>query len=173
MMADEIRVSTEQNELSLQEMSDALPDTSTLMARVGQSWWHLIYAARGGNWELAEYYLRRTTKLENTLKILRPKHLERLERFQATALPAVVAALDARDLHRLEDAYRSATEMANQLHGESGYPYIVWETPAEPPKGLRLAPPEHARDDERAGDASSADRAEPGRDGQVRAARTR
>jgi hypothetical protein len=139
-MSDGFRVSTDENEITLREMSEALPDTSTIMTRVGECWWHLIYAARGGNWDLAGYYLRRTTKLENTLKVLRPKHSERLERFQAAALPDVVAAIDARDLAELERAYSAATDMANELHGESGYPYIKWEVPAEPPKGLQLAP---------------------------------
>lgn len=136
----ETRISTEENELTLREMSEALPDTSTIMARVGHAWWHVIYAARGGNWDLTGYYLRRIAKLENTLKVLRPKHRDRLERFQATALPAVVAAVEARDLVALEAAYRAATDMANDLHAESGYPYIKWELPPEPPKGLRLEP---------------------------------
>jgi hypothetical protein len=140
MSDDVISVSTEENEMTLREISEALPDTSTMMARIGDSWWRLIYAARGGNWDLAGYYLRRATKLENTLKVLRPKHRERLERFQAAALPPVVAAVEARDLAGLEQAYAAATEMANEMHGESGYPYVRWELPDEPPKGLRLDP---------------------------------
>ena len=51
-MPDELRVTTEDNELSLEEMSQALPDTSTIMTRVGESWWHMICPARGGNWPL-------------------------------------------------------------------------------------------------------------------------
>jgi hypothetical protein len=43
----------------------------------------------------------------------------------------------AHDLAELEQAYRAATDLANQLHAESGYPYIKWELPAEPPKGIR------------------------------------
>jgi hypothetical protein len=139
-VSEEITVRTEENELTLPEMSEALPDTSTIMARVGLAWWHLIYAARGGNWGLAGYYLRRVAKLENTLKVLRPKHRERLERFQAEALPEVIAAVEAEDLERLEKAYTAATDMANVLHGESGYPYIKWELPKEPPQGLRFDP---------------------------------
>jgi hypothetical protein len=134
----DIKVTTKDNELTLEEMSEALPDTATIMTRVGECWWHLIYAARGGNWELADYYLRRVVKLENTLVTLRPKHTERMKRFQQAAVPPVVAALEARDLSALEAAYAAATEMANELHGESGYPYIRWELPAEPPKGLSL-----------------------------------
>src|ERR1700722_18868418 len=108
--ADEHRVRTEENDLTLQDMSAALPDTPAVMEKVGHSWWHLIYAARGGNWDLAGYYLRRITKLDNTLKVLRPKHRERLERFQHEAIPEVAGALEARDLERLELAHAAATE---------------------------------------------------------------
>ena len=139
-MDDEVRVKTDDNELTLAEMSAALPDTPAIMEKVGHSWWYLIYAARGGNWGLAEYYLKRVAKLENTLKVLRPKHRERLERFQKEALPDVVAAIEAQSLDKLETAYAAATAMANELHGESGYPYIRWELPAQPPPGLQLSP---------------------------------
>jgi hypothetical protein len=139
-MPDEIRVKTDDNELSLAEMSAALPDTPAVMEKVGHSWWHLIYAARGGNWGLAEYYLKRVGKLENTLKVLRPKHRERLERFQQQALPAVYAAIAAQNLAELEIAYAAATDFANELHAESGYPYLRWVLPAEPPQGLQLTP---------------------------------
>src|SRR5215467_9252252 len=108
MTFDETRITTNDTEISLREIAEALPDTSTMMTRIGESWWHLIYAARGGNWDLAAYYLRRTSKLENTLKVLRPKHRERLERFQSTALPAVVKAVEAQDLEALEQAYADA-----------------------------------------------------------------
>lgn len=136
----EIRVTTDDNALSLREMSEALPDTATIMTRVGECWWHLIYAARGGNWDLADYYCRRVVKLENTLVVLRPKHQERMARFQAVAVPPVRAAIAVRDLAMLEEAYAEATEFANQLHGESGYPYVRWVLPEEPPKGLDLGP---------------------------------
>jgi hypothetical protein len=134
------RVKTEDNELTLEEMSAALPDTPAIMEKVGYSWWSLIYAARGGNWGLAEYYMKRVAKLENTLKVLRPKHRERLERFQQQALPDVVAAIEAQSIEKLEAAYAAATELANELHGESGYPYIRWVLPTEPPPGLQLSP---------------------------------
>jgi hypothetical protein len=136
----EITVTTKDNELTLEEMSEALPDTATIMTRVGECWWHLIYAARGGNWGLAEYYLRRVVKLENTLVTLRPKHAERMARFQQAAVPPVVAAMEGQDLSALEAAYAAATDLANQLHGESGYPYIRWQLPDDAPKGLDLGP---------------------------------
>jgi hypothetical protein len=141
-VSEEIRIKTKDNELSLAEMSSALPDTPAVMEKVGHTWWHLIYAARGGNWGLAGYYLRRTAKLQKGLGVLRPKHRERLERFHAEALPAVTAAVEAENLEQLEKAYAAATELANDLHVESGYPYIKWVLPEEAPKGLQLEPVE-------------------------------
>jgi hypothetical protein len=139
---DEFTVKTDDNELTLEEMSGALPDTSTIMARVGHSWWHLIYAARGGNWGLARYYHDRVAKLARKLAVLRPKHRERLELFQADALRFVAAAIDDRNLARLEEAYATATDLANHLHDESGYPYVRWVLPEDAPKGLDLGPVE-------------------------------
>jgi hypothetical protein len=135
-----IRVATGENKLSLEEMSEALPDTATIMTRVGECWWHLAYAARGNNWDLAEYYFRRVRKLGITLATLRPKHAERIVRFQEEALAPLLQAIGARDLAALEAAYQVATDMANEMHSESGYPFIRWELPAEPPKGLALGP---------------------------------
>jgi hypothetical protein len=139
-VSDDIRVPTEENELSLREMSEALPDTPAIMEKVGHSWWHLIYAARGGNWGLTEYYLKRVNKLTTTLAVLRPKHRERLERFQADCLPGLRRAIEAQDLEQLERAYEATTDVANAMHVESGYPYIKWELPEEAPKGLQLSP---------------------------------
>jgi hypothetical protein len=143
-LSEQIRVTTEENELTLEEMSSALPDTPAIMEKVGHCWWHLIYAARGGNWGLAGYYLRRVAKLENALKVLRPKHRERLERFQAEGLPSVVKAIENEDLEQLERAFAAATDLANQMHGNSGYPYVKWVLPSEPPPGLQLEPVEPA-----------------------------
>jgi hypothetical protein len=139
---DETKVATKDNELTLREMSEALPDTPQIMEKVGHCWWHMIYAARGGNWGLAGYYLRRVEKLSSALRVLRPKHAQRLWRFQTQALPDVLEAVEAEDLAALEVAYAAATDTANRLHDESGYPYIKWELPSEAPQGLQLTPVE-------------------------------
>jgi hypothetical protein len=133
-------VRTNDNELSLEQMSEALPDTPAVMEKVGHCWWHLIYAARGGNWGLAQYYLDRVVKLSGQLAMLRPKHQERLQRFSTEALQYVGHAIGDRNLARLEEAYDTATQLANFLHAESGYPYIKWVLPANAPEGLQLEP---------------------------------
>lgn len=127
-----------ETELLLEMISPALPDTSDIMDKVGRSWWHLIYAARGGNWGLARHYANRVTKLQKTLAMVREDHKERLDRFHEGALSAVVSAIQNQDLEQLEKAYSAATDMANLLHAETGHPFIKWVLPNQPPKGLLL-----------------------------------
>ena len=126
--------------LDADQLGSLLPDAETVMTRVGECWWKLIYAARGGNWPLADYYLRRVQALEENLVTVSPKHTERMRRFQKEALPEVVKSIFEHDLARLEKSYQAATDMANVLHGESGYDYIHWSLPDEAPKGLMQTP---------------------------------
>jgi hypothetical protein len=80
--------------------------------------------------------------------VVRPKHRDRLERFQSQALAEVTRAVEIRDLAALEAAFALATDFANQMHVESGYPHIEWVLPDEPPRGLRLEPVKVASSDE-------------------------
>ena len=52
----------------------------------------------------------------------------------------MIDAVAAEAHAQLEAAYAAATELANRLHHESGYPYIKWVLPPAPPTGLQLEP---------------------------------
>lgn len=137
---DQIRkIRTAHGELTVEEIADALPSTGDLMALVGSSWWKCAYAARGGNWPLAAYFARRVRSLQRKLAVLRPKHRERLASFEAERLVPLFGAIEAGDRAAFEAAFAAATESANQSHVETGYPYIRWVLPDEPPKDLDLA----------------------------------
>lgn len=131
-------VRTTHGELSLEQMAEALPSTGDLMALVGSSWWKCAYAARGGNWPLAAYFARRVRSLQRKLGLLRPKHRDRLAAFETERLGPLFRAIELADLGAFETAFAAATYSANQSHVETGYPYIRWVLPDEPPKDLDL-----------------------------------
>ena len=133
-------IGSDKDPLDPDQVGSLLPDAEAIMSMVGDCWWKLIYSARSGNWPLADYYYRRVAHLEENLLTVSPKHTDRMRRFQKEALPDVLAAIFANDLQKLEKAYKAATDMANQMHVESGYDYIKWELPEEAPRGLRLKP---------------------------------
>ena len=134
-------VKTSHAELSLEEMAALLPGAGDVMAEVSRLYGNLWHAAAGGNWDLASFYFRRTrTQLKN-LSITRPKYAASIAGFQREHLEPVGQALLARDLARFEEAYQASVRRANELHVETGYPYVRWSAPAEPPDpGLDLGP---------------------------------
>lgn len=137
-MSDERTVRTANGELTLEQIADSLPSTADLMANVGAAWWRCAYAARGGNWALAAYSARRVRSLQRRLAVLRPKYRERLESFEADPLAAVFRAIEAGDLSSFERAFAEATDVANRQHVETGYGYIRWKLPEDPPKDIEL-----------------------------------
>lgn len=128
------------DELSPEHIAAGLPGTGDLMVLVGTSWWKCAYAARGGNWPLAAFYARRVRSLQRRLAIIRPKYAERLAAFEAEMLAAVFAAIEAQDRQAFDRGFATATENANLQHVETGYGYIRWILPDEPPKDLDLGP---------------------------------
>ena len=135
------RIRTRHGEVSLEEMADLLPGTGDVMAVVSRLYGNLWHAAIGGTWDLAAFYLRRVRGLFRGLAVTRPKYAEQLRDYQRTELEAVGQALVAREVAAFQAAYAISVERANALHVETGYPYLRWQTPAEPPdKGLDLGP---------------------------------
>ena len=126
--------------LSLEQLAQLLPGTGELMASVGNAWWKCAYAARGGNWELAAYFVRRVRGLQRKLAQIRPKYAEDLSAFESEQLNPLLAALGARNGPSFERIYASATEKANELHVKWAKPYIRWTLPDEPPKDVELSP---------------------------------
>ncbi|HZP97592.1 MAG TPA: hypothetical protein VFC31_14835 [Candidatus Limnocylindria bacterium] len=140
-MFDEARrVQTAHGELTFEEIADLLPGTGELMQSVGNAWWKCAYAARGGNWELAAYFARRTRGLLRKLAIVRPKYAGDVVAFEREHLAAVLGACERSAPDAFEPAFAAAVATANELHVKWGKPYIRWTLPDEPPADLDLTP---------------------------------
>lgn len=130
---------TKHGELTLEQIAELLPTTGEIMRSVGDCWWRSAYAARAGRWPLAAYYARRVRGLQRSLAVLRPKHRERVERFEREILAAVLAACAQADGPAYERAFTAGTDLANAMHVETGHGYITWVLPPDPPPDLDLS----------------------------------
>jgi len=128
------------DELSPEHIAAGLPGTADLMVLVGNSWWRCAYAARGGNWPLAAFYARRVRSLQRRLGIIRPKYAERLATYEAAMLGPAFAAIERQDRAAFDRAFAAATDEANRQHVETGYAYIRWTLPKDPPQDVDLGP---------------------------------
>jgi hypothetical protein len=127
-------------ELTLAEIAELLPGTGEIMASVGECWWKCAYAARGGNWQLAAYFVRRVRGLQRKLAVIRPKYSGDLAAFEEQYLAPALAACDAKDERAFQRVFAAATDKANELHVKWAKPYIRWTLPDEPPRDLDLGP---------------------------------
>jgi hypothetical protein len=139
MPEDAKTVRATHGELTLAEITELLPGTGEIMASVGECWWKCAYAARGGNWQLAAYFVRRVRGLQRKLALVRPKYSGDLAAFEEQHIAPALAACDAGDQGAFDRAFNAATDKANELHVKWAKPYIRWTLPDEPPKDLELS----------------------------------
>jgi hypothetical protein len=140
VMPDDAKVvTTRHSELTLAEIAELLPGTGELMASVGECWWKCAYAARGGNWPLAAYFVRRVRSLQRKLAVVRPKYAGDLAAFEDEHIDPALAACDAADQAAFDRAFAAATDKANEMHVKWAKPYIRWTLPDEPPKDLEMS----------------------------------
>lgn len=126
------RIRTRHGELTVEEMADLLPGAGDVMVVVSRIYGNLWHAAQGGNWDLASFYFRRTRSLLRNLATTRPKYSDQIAEYQRDFLDPVGAALLGKDAAGLEAAYQASVGRANELHVETGYPYIRWRRPDAP-----------------------------------------
>ncbi len=139
MSEDAKETSSERGELTLEEIAELLPGTGEIMASVGQCWWKCAYAARGGNWPLAGYFVRRVRSLQRKLAVVRPKYSGDLAAFEEQHIAPALAACETEDQRAFDRAFAAATDKANELHLKWAKPYIRWTLPDEPPKDLEMS----------------------------------
>ena len=126
-------IHTRHGDLTPEQVAEALPGTGEVMRSVGHSHAMAWHAAQGGNWDLAAYFLRRVRSLLRGLAVTRPKYAEHIADFDQGPVETAYQALLARDLAGFEAAYGLTVDRANELHVDTGHPYIRWSAPDQPP----------------------------------------
>src|SRR3954453_23937412 len=96
------------------------PGMDRLMAEVGPRAHRLYYAAKAGNWRLAEYFLRSLVKQLRLCATSRPKYDADMAASLDQDCEPVREAVRARDLAAFEAAYDRMIERANHYHGVFG-----------------------------------------------------
>jgi hypothetical protein len=131
-------VSNGKRDLTLDELALMQPGMDRLMAEVGPRVHRLYFAARAGNWRLADYFFRSVVKQLKLCATSRPKYDEDMARYLVEDCEPVREAIRARDAGAFEAAYKAMVDRANHYHEVFGKPYIRWVTPTAPPDDLDL-----------------------------------
>ena len=127
-------------ELTIDQIAELQPGLARLMPEVSDAYWYAFYAAKGGNWGLARYYVKKVGTLFRLCAIARPKHKANLDAYQAHTLDPLLKTIEAKDLAGFERTYQAGIDEANRYHVVTGHPEIVWRLPPEAPRHLDLGP---------------------------------
>ncbi len=125
---------------TIDDIAAMLPGPARLMSEVGNRWWKAYYAAKAGNWALAEFEVKEVVELIETCMITRPKYQKWMEPFINDDIGAVRAAIKKQSWAEFDAAYQQSIKNANDYHKAADKPLIRWKLPAEPPPDLDLTP---------------------------------
>lgn len=143
----QVYATTRHGRLSLDEIGGMMPGLGSLMPVIADRFGWMVHAARGGNWKLARYQLRKVRKLLALGGRTRPKWTDTIDAYDTAFLAPVFDAIKARGLDRFETTVAAAVDEANRIHGEIGYGYILYRVPDEPPAHFELGPVEEDGED--------------------------
>jgi hypothetical protein len=131
---------TKHGELTLDQLAELQPGLGQLMPLVSERYWTLYYAAKGGNWALADYELRGLKSLWTKMSTTRPKFKGMLDNYAKNIFEPLAQQIAAKDFAAFDKTYRQGIDLANTMHRATDHPEIVWKLPPNPPQHLDLGP---------------------------------
>lgn len=131
---------------STEEKFDTLaaiqPGLGTVMKEYGDRFSTMFYAAKAGNWELADYELHEALEIQEVGETTRPEKAELLKAFETANLDSLKAAIDSKDWDVFEERFNTTIQACNGCHAGTGHPYIKYTLPSSPPAPLQMEPGE-------------------------------
>jgi hypothetical protein len=131
---------TKHGELTLDQLAELQPGLGQLMPLVSERYWTLYYAAKGGNWALADYEVRSLRSLWTKMSTTRPKYKAMLDNYTKKIFDPLAQHITVKNFTEFEKVYKKGIELANTMHVASNHGEIVWKLPPNPPQHLDLGP---------------------------------
>jgi hypothetical protein len=131
---------TGSTEEQLRTLAGLQPGLGTVMIEYSNRFTNLYYAAKGGNWKLAEYQLKEALEIQEVGEATRPKRAKGLKKFEDESITPLSKAIQAKDFATFEAAYKDAVKGCNACHDDEGFGYIVYELPPAPTSPLKTTP---------------------------------
>ena len=127
------------NNLTIGQIAEIQPGLGTVMIEFGHRFYVAYYAAKAGNWELAEYQIHELVEAQEVAEVTRPEYAKALKIFEQGALAELQKAIKAKEWKLFDAKYTQTTNACNACHTNTGHPYIQYHLPKEAPKYLRMS----------------------------------
>lgn len=116
----------------LDALAKIQPGLGTVMIEYGNRFVDVYFAARGGNWGLAQYQLKEMREVQEVGEVTRPKNAPLLKSFEETFLEPLEKTILAKKWAKFDGLYRDTIEGCNGCHASTGHSFIHFKLPARP-----------------------------------------
>ncbi len=116
----------------LDAMAAIQPGLGTVMIEYGNRFTDAYFAARGGNWGLAQYQLKEMIEIQEVGEISRPKQADALKGFEDGYLAPLEDAIESKNFSSFDEAFRDAVAGCNGCHVGTGHTYVRYVLPQAP-----------------------------------------
>ncbi len=119
--------------MTLAQIANIQPGLGTVMIEYGSRMWTIYYAAKSGNWELAQYQLKEAREIQETGETTRPGRAAALKDFESTYLDPLQDTMNATNFTAFQTQYNTTVDGCNGCHVAKGFSYIKYTLPSNPP----------------------------------------
>ena len=122
----------------IKRLSDLQPGLGTVMMEYGARFTNAYYAAKGGNFELAQYMIKEMKEIQEVGETTRPARAQLLKTFETNYLDKLDAAAKAKNWSQYSSLMPQVINACNQCHAKVEMSYIVYRLPSAPPAPLKM-----------------------------------
>ena len=120
-------------------LGDIQPGLGVIMQEIGRRFTAIFYAARAGNWELANYELKELREAQEVAEITRPKRKDALISFEESFLGSdtdptegtLQDTINKKNFIAFNKSFKSAVNGCNGCHQSTGFSFIKYRLPAK------------------------------------------
>jgi hypothetical protein len=123
----------------IKRLSDLQPGLGTVMMEYGARFTNAYFAAKGGNFDLAQYMIKEMREIQEVGETTRPARAPLLKAFESNYLDKLDAAAKAKDWKQYQALMPQVINACNQCHAKVEMSYIVYQLPSAPPAPLRMS----------------------------------
>jgi uncharacterized membrane protein len=108
------------------------PGLGTVMTEYGNRFTDAYFAAKGGNWGLAQYQLKEMVEIQEVGEITRPAMADVLKSFESAYLEPLAETVKQKDFAAFEKAFGETVAGCNGCHAGTGNSFVRYVLPQKP-----------------------------------------
>ena len=126
-------ITTTHGTITLDRIAEIQPGLGTVMIEYGTRFYTMYYAAKSGNWDLAQYQMKEALEIQEVGEYTRPGRAASLKNFEASFLETLNTTMNSKDWNAFQTTYNNTIDGCNGCHVANGFPYIKYTLPSSQP----------------------------------------